>query len=117
MSKEILPQAVPVLSVSALLRSVRDALEKNPPPLHQNRRPKIYYATQVGTEPPTVVMFCNDPKAFDEPYRRYLLGALRDHLPFAEVPIKPEPVPVQDATVGGPRDVEALGDAFPCRWR
>ena len=56
--------------------------------MHQNRRPKIYYATQVGTEPPTIVMFCNDPKAFGEPYRRYLLGALREHLPFAEVPIK-----------------------------
>jgi GTP-binding protein len=33
-------------------------------------------------------MFCNEPKAFTEPYRRYLLGALREHLPFAEVPIK-----------------------------
>ena len=67
---------------------VRAALEANPPPLYQNRRPKIYYATQVGVEPPTIVLFCNDPKAFGEPYRRYLLGVLRDHLPFAEVPIK-----------------------------
>ena len=33
-------------------------------------------------------MFCSDPKAVSEPYRRYLLGALREHLPFAEVPIK-----------------------------
>jgi GTP-binding protein len=33
-------------------------------------------------------MFCSDPKALSEPYRRYLLGALREHLPFAEVPIK-----------------------------
>jgi GTP-binding protein len=33
-------------------------------------------------------MFCNDPAAFAEPYRRYLLGALREHLPFAEVPVK-----------------------------
>ncbi len=53
-----------------------------------NRRPKIYYATQVGGEPPTIVLFCNDPKAFDEPYRRYLLSVFRDHLPFGEVPIK-----------------------------
>jgi GTP-binding protein len=76
------------VATAALNKVVRQALDANPPPLHQNRRPKIYYATQVGTEPPTVVMFCNDPKAFAEPYRRYLLGVLREHLPFAEVPIK-----------------------------
>jgi GTP-binding protein len=56
--------------------------------LYQNRRPKIFYATQVGTEPPTVVMFANNPNAFSADYRRYLLGAMREHLPFAEVPIK-----------------------------
>jgi GTP-binding protein len=33
-------------------------------------------------------MFTNDPKAFAETYRRYLLGVLREHLPFAEVPVK-----------------------------
>ncbi len=81
-------QAGQRVSTSELNKVVRLALEANPPPLHQNRRPKIYYATQVSAEPPTTVMFCNDPKAFGEPYRRYLLGALREHLPFAEVPIK-----------------------------
>jgi GTPase len=81
-------QAGERVSTSELNKVVRLALEGNPPPLHQNRRPKIYYATQVSAEPPTTVMFCNDPKAFGEPYRRYLLGALREHLPFAEVPIK-----------------------------
>ena len=34
------------------------------------------------------MLFCNEPQAFAEPYRRYLLGVLREHLPFAEVPIK-----------------------------
>ncbi|MEM6474480.1 MAG: ribosome biogenesis GTPase Der, partial [Planctomycetota bacterium] len=55
---------------------------------HQNRRPKLYYATQVGTEPPTIVVMCNDPRAFGNDYRRYLLSVLRDHLKFGEVPIK-----------------------------
>ena len=81
-------QARERVSTSGLNKVVRQALDANPPPLHQNRRPKIFYATQVGTEPPTIVMFCSDPKALSEPYRRYLLGALREHLPFAEVPIK-----------------------------
>ena len=43
---------------------LRKALEHNPPPLHRNRRPKIYYATQVGIQPPTIVALCNDPRAF-----------------------------------------------------
>ena len=50
--------------------------------------PKIYYATQVSAQPPTLVLMCNQPRAFSPTYRRYLLGALREHLPFAEVPIK-----------------------------
>jgi GTPase len=81
-------QARARLTTGELNRVLRAALERNPPPLYQNRQPKIYYATQVGIEPPTIVMFCNDPQALSEPYRRYLLGILRDQAPFAEVPIK-----------------------------
>ena len=71
-----------------LNRLLRAALAKNPPPLHRNRRPKIYFATQVGTEPPTIVLFCNDPHALSHDYQRYLLGVFRDRLPYGEVPIK-----------------------------
>jgi GTP-binding protein len=76
------------VTTAELNKVLRRALDANPPPAHRGRRPKIYYATQVGTEPPTVIMFSSDPAAFDETYRRYLLGALRESLPFAEVPIK-----------------------------
>lgn len=69
-------------------RVVRKALEYSPPPLCRNRRPKLYYATQVAVQPPTIVVFCNNPDALAEPYRRYLLSVLRENLPFAEVPIK-----------------------------
>ncbi len=71
-----------------LNKLVRAALEHTPPPLYRNRRPKIYYATQVACEPPTVVLFCNNPQAISHPYRRYLLSVFRDQLPFGEVPIK-----------------------------
>ncbi|MGQ9576678.1 MAG: ribosome biogenesis GTPase Der [Thermoguttaceae bacterium] len=71
-----------------LNRLIRAALERTPPPLSAGRRPKIYYATQVAIQPPTIVMFCNDPHAISPQYRRYLLGVLRDRFPFAEVPIK-----------------------------
>ena len=76
------------VSTSDLNRLLKTAIEHNPPPLYRNRQPKIYYATQVGEEPPTLVLFCNHPHAITENYRRYLVGAFRDNLPFGEVPIK-----------------------------
>jgi hypothetical protein len=53
-----------------------------------NRRPKIFYATQVAVQPPTIVLFTNGPELFANTYQRYLLKAFRDHLPFNDVPIK-----------------------------
>ncbi|QDT67899.1 GTPase Der [Planctomycetes bacterium MalM25] len=76
------------VSTGTLNRLVRDAVKRNPPPVYQNRRPKIYYATQVGVQPPTIVLFCNNPSAIQKPYQRYLIGRFRDELPFAETPIK-----------------------------
>jgi GTPase len=87
-STMLFKQARERVSTGILNRLINAAIEKQQPPLYQNRRPKIYYSTQVASEPPTVVLMCNDPKGFTNDYRRYLLGVMRDHLPFAEVPIK-----------------------------
>jgi GTP-binding protein len=76
------------VSTGQLNRMLRDALQKNPPPPARNREPKIYYATQVGIQPPTIVLFVNDPILISKPYQRYLLGKFRDELTFNEVPIK-----------------------------
>jgi len=81
-------QANARVSTSKLNRLVRAALTYNPPPLYRLSRPKIYYATQVGTLPPTIVLFCNNPDMFPPTYRRYLLSVLRDQLDYGEVPIK-----------------------------
>ncbi len=70
-------------------RLIKAAIELNPPPPFTGHRlPKIYYASQGATRPPTIVFFCNTPKAFSAPYQRYLLSVLRDQLDFGEVPIK-----------------------------
>jgi len=76
------------VTTAELNKLVRAALQHSPPPLYRNRRPKIYYATQVGVQPPTIVLFCNNPRALSAQYQRYLLGVFRDRLDFAEVPIK-----------------------------
>ncbi|TWT32745.1 ribosome biogenesis GTPase Der [Blastopirellula retiformator] len=76
------------ITTGELNRIIRFALERTPPPLYKLRRPKIYFATQIGAQPPTIVLKCNSPKAFSDGYRRYLLSMIRDHVSFSEVPIK-----------------------------
>ncbi len=98
-------QAGARVSTGDLNRVMKQALAQQTPPLRQNRQPKIFYATQVATHPPTIVLFTNGPQLFDPPYVRYLEKMLRDHLPFREVPLKmhvrhknrPEPAAAKQA--------------------
>ena len=87
-SQMLFKQARGRVTTGQLNRLVRAAVDAHQPPMYQNRRPKIFYATQVASEPPTIVLMCSEPKAFGKDYQRYLLGVLRDHLSFGEVPIK-----------------------------
>ncbi len=76
------------VSTAGLNRLFQAAIKKHEPPLYSNKRPRIYYATQITSPPPTIVAMCNIPEGFSPSYRRYLIGILRDYLPFGEVPIK-----------------------------
>lgn len=61
------------ISTGKLNRWLAAAVEKNPPPMAQNRRIKIRYATQVSTRPPTIAVFANKPdSALPSAYKRYL---------------------------------------------
>ncbi len=81
-------QAAERVSTGILNRVIRAAVEAHEPPMQHGRRPRIFYATQVSTQPPTVVVMCSEPKAITNDYRRFLINVMRDHLPFGEVPIK-----------------------------
>jgi GTPase len=50
--------------------------------------PKLFYGTQVGKEPLSVIVFVNDPKLFKGPYQRYLEQRLRDRFDCQEVPVR-----------------------------
>jgi GTPase len=88
LAQQLAKQARQRVSTGELNRVLRHALEVNPPSQKGKRLPKVYFASQVATEPPTIVLFTNGPDLFDDVYRRYLLKHFRDQLPFAEVPIK-----------------------------
>lgn len=49
---------------------------------------KIYYISQIETNPPTIAMVVNKPALFEGAYERYLLNRLREEVPYSEVPIK-----------------------------
>jgi GTP-binding protein len=88
LAQNLQKQASERVSTAMLNQILRDAVAAQAPPMRQNRRAKIYYATQVSTNPPTIVVFTNGPQLFDQTYRRYLLKFMRDRLPFQEVPIQ-----------------------------
>ena len=76
------------VSTGQLNRILKDALQRTPPPLFQNRRPKIYYGTQVGVQPPTIVLFVNNPDWVSDSYQRFIINRFRELLPYPEDPIR-----------------------------
>ena len=59
-------------------------------PSHKSgtRPPKIRYVSQVDVCPPTIVLFVNDIRSFDQGYQRFLINQLRNRMPFGEVPLR-----------------------------
>ncbi|MBT3279207.1 MAG: ribosome biogenesis GTPase Der [Phycisphaerales bacterium] len=50
--------------------------------------PKVFYASQVSTNPPTIVLMVNATESFDNNYERFLLNRFHEVMPFSEVPIR-----------------------------
>ncbi len=88
MSQAMFKQSQRRVGTGTLNRVVREAVAAHPPAMRENRNPRIYYATQVSTAPPTVVLFVNSTRLFDATYQRYLLNVFREKLPFRDIPIK-----------------------------
>ncbi|HSQ56238.1 MAG TPA: ribosome biogenesis GTPase Der [Gemmata sp.] len=98
------------VSTGDLNRVIRAAVEASQPPMKGNRQPKIFYATQVGVHPPTIVLFTNGPDLFDETYVRYLTKTLRDNFPFSEVAIKVVLRARGESAAPPPREPESLDE-------
>ena len=88
LSQSLYKQSRKRVGTGTLNRVVREAVDAHPPASRENRTPRIYYATQVGVAPPTIVLFVNSTRLFDPTYQRYLLNIFREKLPFHDIPIK-----------------------------
>lgn len=76
------------ISTGVLNDLLHEAILGHEPPSHNGARVKIKYITQVSTNPPSFVLFVNDPKLINFSYRRYLENKLRESVDFSGTPIK-----------------------------
>jgi GTP-binding protein len=93
--KKVLPLALRVqeerlfkLTTSKFNRLLQDAQMIHPAPSHAGRQLKIYYGTQVRSDPPTFLLYVNDPKLAHFTYLRFLENRIRELHDFIGTPIR-----------------------------
>lgn len=77
------------VTTSVINEVLQEAVNWHSPPTNrQGRQGRIYYGTQVRSQPPTIALFVNDPERFNENYRRYIEHQFRQQLGFKGTPIR-----------------------------
>jgi GTPase len=93
--EQVLPLALKVqeerlvrLNTSQINRIIHDAQDRHAATSRTGRALHIYYGTQVRSDPPTIMLFVNDPKLGHFTYMRYLENRIREEYPFTGTPIR-----------------------------
>ncbi len=92
---QVLPTALQVqgerlmrIQTSKLNQVIRKALDRHPAPSKAGRHLKIYFGSQIRSDPPTFVLHVNDPRLAHFTYLRYLENRIREAHPFVGTPIR-----------------------------
>jgi GTP-binding protein len=92
---QVLPMAVRVqeerlvrLSTSQINQILQAAQDEHHAPAHAGRQLKIYYGTQVRSDPPTFMLYVNEPKLAHFTYLRFLENKIRERYHFLGTPIR-----------------------------
>jgi len=89
LAEQLRKQSLARVETGPLNQALAEVLAMRSPPSGRGGRPaKIYYVTQVGVAPPTLVLFCNNAALLRTDYRRFVEKQLSARLPFPEVPIR-----------------------------
>jgi GTP-binding protein len=64
------------------------AVAAKEPPLVRSRRPRIYYAAQVGRRPPTIAVFASAPRSIHPSYQRYLQHQIAEAFALHGTPVR-----------------------------
>ncbi|MBQ5927457.1 MAG: GTP-binding protein, partial [Clostridia bacterium] len=67
---------------------IGDAVRLNEPPSYLGRRMRVYFSSQVATNPPVFALFVNDEGLMHFSYERYLENTIRNAYDFSGTPIK-----------------------------
>ncbi|WP_311517100.1 ribosome biogenesis GTPase Der [uncultured Megasphaera sp.] len=76
------------VSTSVLNELLEDAQLTNPPPAKGGKLLRIYYMTQASVQPPTFILFVNEPRLMHFSYVRFLENRLRETFGFEGTPIR-----------------------------
>ena len=66
---------------------IMDALAMNPTPTVKGKRLKVLYTTQVSIQPPTFVVFVNEPEIMHFSFKRFIENRIREAFGFSGTPI------------------------------
>jgi GTP-binding protein len=86
--EKVMAQYCKRVSTSELNKVLKEAVERHHPPLAGGKRVKFYYASQVGTKPPSFVFFTNSSAEIHFSYERYLANSLRQAFDFSGAPLR-----------------------------
>ena len=81
-------QSMVRVKTSELNEAMSKITARKRPPTKGNRPGNILYATQVGTQPPTIALFVNDSANIPDDYERYLANQLWWEFAFSSVPVR-----------------------------
>jgi GTP-binding protein len=76
------------ISTSKLNNTMLPVLTATPPPAVKGKYIKIKYITQLKTDFPAFVFFCNLPQYIRDPYKRFVENQLRQQFGFQGVPVQ-----------------------------
>ncbi|MBL8101593.1 MAG: ribosome biogenesis GTPase Der [Anaerolineales bacterium] len=93
--EQVMPMALRVqeerlarLTTSTINEIIHKAQDAHPHPSHAGRALKMYYGTQVRSDPPTFMIYVNEPKLMHFSYLRYLENQIRAEYSFLGTPIR-----------------------------
>jgi len=76
------------LTTSKINEIIHTAQDAHPHPTHAGRALKMYYGTQVRSDPPTFMIYVNEPSLMHFTYLRYLENQIRNEYSFIGTPIR-----------------------------
>lgn len=85
---EVQEERLARITTSALNDAIHEAQDKHHAPSRSGRSLNMYYATQVRSDPPTFMIYVNDPALVHFSYKRYLENQLRERFGFIGTPIR-----------------------------